>query len=48
LLFIHPIIHLSYGLGFLAGLGHFSGSFRDRGDAGTIKTNHDHQPVVAE
>ncbi|HRO91962.1 MAG TPA: glycosyltransferase family 2 protein, partial [Promineifilum sp.] len=25
LLMIHPILHLSYGLGFLAGLRHFAG-----------------------
>ncbi len=31
LLIIHPILHLSYGLGFLAGLARFAGRFRAPG-----------------
>jgi glycosyltransferase involved in cell wall biosynthesis len=32
LLLIHPILHFSYGLGFLAGLAHFAPRWRDAGD----------------
>ena len=36
LLVIHPILHLSYGLGFLAGLVHFAGRFGVSGDRSAV------------
>jgi succinoglycan biosynthesis protein ExoA len=36
LLVIHPILHLSYGLGFLAGLVHFAGRFAVSGDRSAV------------
>jgi succinoglycan biosynthesis protein ExoA len=36
LLVIHPILHLSYGLGFLVGLVHFAGRFGVSGDRSAV------------
>ena len=36
LLVIHPILHLSYGLGFLVGLAHFAGRFAAPGDRSAV------------